>query len=307
MIIDCFTFFNELDLLEIRLHTLSPYVDKFLICEADRTFQGASKPFHYHDNRDRFSDFDSKIIWCPLSIGMETVGAHGKRSLWPSAQTQLSAWEREGCQRRRIRTEILRLQMKGELPDSREIVVLLSDADEIPDLSGTVRANWGKSWLQTVLEGKAPIFWMQKMSYYWVDLFARMWQGTAAIRLDQLDTEMNGDFQALRNNRISKALAVYPGGWHFSFLGGVDAIKTKIEAFSHTEYRQCADEQNIRDAIGNRWRRGVDLFGRDIYKFRPLATEERERLPGYLMANRSRFSGLFMPDAGDQKADGIPG
>ena len=63
MIYDCFTFFNELDLLEIRLHTLKDVVDKFVIAEATRTHTGKSKNLVFAENRMRFSEFEDKIIY----------------------------------------------------------------------------------------------------------------------------------------------------------------------------------------------------------------------------------------------------
>ena len=44
-IFDCFTFFNELELLELRLKMLSPYVDYFVLVESNITFRGDSKTF----------------------------------------------------------------------------------------------------------------------------------------------------------------------------------------------------------------------------------------------------------------------
>ena len=58
MIYDCFTFFNELDLLEIRLHTLKDVVDKFVIAEATRTYTGKPKNLFFAENRMRFSEFE---------------------------------------------------------------------------------------------------------------------------------------------------------------------------------------------------------------------------------------------------------
>ena len=40
MVYDCFQFFNELDILKIRLHVLSDVVDRFVISEATETFSG---------------------------------------------------------------------------------------------------------------------------------------------------------------------------------------------------------------------------------------------------------------------------
>ena len=59
---DAFLFFNELDLLDIRLNTLDPYVDHFIISECDHSFSGNSKPFYYEENKERFKKFHSKII-----------------------------------------------------------------------------------------------------------------------------------------------------------------------------------------------------------------------------------------------------
>lgn len=62
MIYDCFTFFNELDMLEIRLSVLDPYVDKFVLCESFQTFSGKEKPLYYEDNKERFARWGHKII-----------------------------------------------------------------------------------------------------------------------------------------------------------------------------------------------------------------------------------------------------
>lgn len=62
MIYDTFCFFNELDLLEIRLNILDDYVDYFVICESKETFSGKSKPLYFQENWDRFKKWKHKII-----------------------------------------------------------------------------------------------------------------------------------------------------------------------------------------------------------------------------------------------------
>ena len=59
---DCFNFFNELDILDIRLHELNDVVDKFVLIESVETFTGKSKPLFYNDNKERFKKFEDKII-----------------------------------------------------------------------------------------------------------------------------------------------------------------------------------------------------------------------------------------------------
>jgi len=62
MIYDCFTFFNELDLLEIRLNILDEHVDYFVLAECEETFSGLKKPLYYSENKSRFSKWNHKII-----------------------------------------------------------------------------------------------------------------------------------------------------------------------------------------------------------------------------------------------------
>ena len=62
MVYDCFQFFNELDILKIRLNVLSPVVDRFVISEATETFSGLKKPLYYEENKEMFAEFADKII-----------------------------------------------------------------------------------------------------------------------------------------------------------------------------------------------------------------------------------------------------
>ena len=62
MIYDCFIFNNEIELLDLRLNILSPYVDKFIITEGDKTFSGIPKESVYLQNKDKFSKWEDKII-----------------------------------------------------------------------------------------------------------------------------------------------------------------------------------------------------------------------------------------------------
>ena len=73
-IIDAFTFFNELDLLEFRLECLYPHVERFVISEANITFSGIPKAFVFEENRDRFSKYLDKIEYLkytPCVVGLD--------------------------------------------------------------------------------------------------------------------------------------------------------------------------------------------------------------------------------------------
>ena len=62
MIYDGFHFFNELDILEIRLNTLKNVVDKFVLVEAENDHRNKPKPLWYAENKDRFAEFEDRII-----------------------------------------------------------------------------------------------------------------------------------------------------------------------------------------------------------------------------------------------------
>ena len=110
-VFDCFTFFNELDLLEIRLNELSPVVDVFVVAEAPLTFQGDPKPLHFHANRRQFEKFADRI-------------RHVVVGRMPEGKSRRDNWRREYHQRDALATAI------GDAgPDD---FVLLSDVDEIP-------------------------------------------------------------------------------------------------------------------------------------------------------------------------------
>ncbi|MBQ2282203.1 MAG: N-acetylglucosaminyltransferase, partial [Kiritimatiellae bacterium] len=68
MIYDCFSFFNELDILELRLETLAPVVDYFVIVEADKTHAGAAKPLVFEQNKELFAKYLPKIIYAQSPI-----------------------------------------------------------------------------------------------------------------------------------------------------------------------------------------------------------------------------------------------
>jgi beta-1,4-mannosyl-glycoprotein beta-1,4-N-acetylglucosaminyltransferase len=61
-IIDCFTFYNELDLLTYRLNVLNDVVDYFIIVESTHTFTGREKQLFFNENKQLFSEFNKKAL-----------------------------------------------------------------------------------------------------------------------------------------------------------------------------------------------------------------------------------------------------
>jgi beta-1,4-mannosyl-glycoprotein beta-1,4-N-acetylglucosaminyltransferase len=90
-----------------------------------------------------------------------------------------------------------------------------------------------------------------------------------------------------------KVRFIQDAGWHFSYLGGVEKIIQKLEAFAHQEYNkpEYKDPERIKNAIAN----GDDIFGRWFrYRFIPID----ESWPAYIRANLSSFSNLIASNKG---------
>ena len=285
MIYDCFTFFNELDLLEIRLNILKDHVDKFVIVEATKTHQGKSKPLFYSENKNRFEKFFDKIIHIVVD---EYPDYEGK-----------SPWVLEHHQRNMIQ--------KGLVNCKPDDVIIISDLDEIPSPEKIIEYK----------DTKGVKIFRQKMYYYFMNCVNSSqnedyrWNGTVMVNYkdiigpqylrsmsmivfglysEKLKYRLYALFRKifLYNIKGIKIVFVPDGGWHFSFLGGVETIIKKIEAFAHSEYNkeEFKNVKNIEDAIN----KGKDILGRDFsYKFVPLDNS----FPEYILKNIDKYEYLL--------------
>lgn len=255
MVYDCFMFFNELELLEIRLHELASVVDRFVLCEGDRTFSGKPKPLWFADNRHLFRDFDDKIVHLMI---------RGKE--WPDGH---DSWTREWHQRNHLATALQRC--------ADEDLILISDADEIP--------------CATAMAAIEPLMGYRKFEqihhYYYLNTQCGIWAGSVAISYSEL--KRVGSTTGARYLPTNDRVLLRPGGWHFSYLGGVERIRNKIESFAHTEL----DRAEIKDLgiLERRIARNEDIFGRPGHRY--CDVELDQRYPRYLLENRSKFQHLI--------------
>lgn len=111
---DCFTFFNELELLKVRLEELYDSVDHFVLVEATQTFCGDPKPLYYEQNAESFARFRDKII----HVIVDDIPA-------PTTDPVNDRWVREEFQRNAM--------LRGLVNCQSNDIILISDLDEIPN------------------------------------------------------------------------------------------------------------------------------------------------------------------------------
>lgn len=222
-VFDGFTIYNELDLLELRLEELWDEVDAFIAVEAPWTFQGKPKPLVLRDNLARFARFADKLVH--VVVEQPEAGP--------------SPWDREQVQRNAIMDGL-----KGRAgPDD---VVLISDVDEIPRAStvAAIRDN-------PVLAGR-----LNRLSVDYACGFLDFhcnykWHKPIALPY-RLLAPMGPDLA--RFMAIAKyGTLLYGSGWHFSWLGGIEKVIGKLQAYAHSEYTPLADKgpEHIRKALGS--------------------------------------------------------
>jgi beta-1,4-mannosyl-glycoprotein beta-1,4-N-acetylglucosaminyltransferase len=198
VIVDGFTFFNELDILSIRLEELYPVVDKFVVVESDITFRGKPKPYYFEQNQKMYYKYMDKIEYVKL-----------QDSNTYNSDEHLAPWEREKWQRNQIG--------QGFAGLDEDAMVIVSDVDEIPR----------RSTLQG-LEVQEITSINMDMYYYSLNVYGGKW-GAAKILPKRLFTTA----QEMRAFEAKKWID--DAGWHFSYLGDPASIAMKIQSFSHWE------------------------------------------------------------------------
>lgn len=227
MILDCFNFFDELDLLELRLNELDQIVDRFVLVEGTVTFTNKKKPLYYEQNKSSFKKFHKKIRHIVVGDSPNVSNP------WIIEHFQFDA--------------ILR----GLSNCSTQDKILISCVDELP------KAEKIMQYLNK--PGKHKVF-QQHMSYYYYNNFEvdTLWDGSRLFSYS--------DLLNYRSPYIARFtppdLRIPDGGWHFSFIGDTEKIRNKIFAYSHQEYNrpEYTSPENIEIAI----RKDQDIFGRKM-------------------------------------------
>lgn len=261
MIYDCFNFYNELELLDIRLNELDSIIDKFILVESTVTFTSNKKPLFYELNKAKFKKFHNKIIHIIVDDSPNVLG-----NPWIIENHQLNA--------------ITRGMVKCHPTDT----ILVSCVDEIPKKEKII--EWKDK------QGKHKVL-LQNLSYYYLNLFAinYPWEGTRIFKYKDLKS-----YQSPYIARFSPIdVKIEDGGWHFSFIGDVKNIQQKLSAYSHQEYNN--PKYNTREKILLAIKEGKDLFNRDI-KFEPV---DYSKLPDYINSNRELYKQFLIDPNSDNE------
>jgi beta-1,4-mannosyl-glycoprotein beta-1,4-N-acetylglucosaminyltransferase len=222
-IIDAFCFFNELDLLEIRLNVMNPYVDYFILVEASKTQSLISKPFYFEQNKDRYKEFLPKIIHVKVEDAVEG-----------NFQEYSSNWSMENFQRNCL------LRGLNQIPEIRQDdIVLISDCDEIPFID--------KDPLYDLLVNEGAIAFTNTFFAYFLNY--RAYHNNNGVLGDKISHGSIATFaDHLRKYQpqelwMGKDVFKNPPGFghHLSWLGGFDKVIEKslscIEPFDKSNLK----------------------------------------------------------------------
>jgi beta-1,4-mannosyl-glycoprotein beta-1,4-N-acetylglucosaminyltransferase len=272
-IIDCFTFFNELDLLEFRLKFLDPHIDHFIIAESNLTHSGKAKPFYFEENKKRFGPWLHKIIYIPIKQSAAGLSFNENEITY---NPESASWKLENEQRNA-------LLIASSVANDNDLVII-SDLDEIPN----------PFLLRKFKPGEEPMVLSMLFHYYFFNCQntgeERWWNGSIVASGKQFKEKTPQILRDNRNNykRIKKA------GWHFSYLGGIEKIKEKIRSFAHTEFNkeEFLNDEYLLKAISS----GEDIFKRKGIAFEFVSTYY---YPSRLRKLMDVYPAFIYPDAKD--------
>ncbi len=264
-IIDCFMYFDEDLVLDIRLNTLNDFVDKFVIAEATKDHAGKDKKLNFNINN--FIKFKSKIKYVVIKDLPAVVKSNKKH--WHENHL------RDQFQRNAL--------AKGYAEDEQDDWIMISDIDEIPDPKKIKEFDIKQKYacfLQKNFQSKINL----------LNITDGLWPGTKICQKKNLKSP-----QWLRNIKIKKRSflnifrqkqpqLIENAGWHFSFLKKPESIKRKIISYSHQEFnkKEFINEKNIEAKI----KKGKDLFDREI-EYQPITIDET--FPEYIFRNKDYF------------------
>jgi beta-1,4-mannosyl-glycoprotein beta-1,4-N-acetylglucosaminyltransferase len=259
---DCFIFFNENMLTEIRFNILHKYVDYFVICESYYDHRGNEKGYLF--DIKKFENFKDKIIYLKIEKFPDDIGI----------------WERQDYQRNYL--------LRGLKNINKNDLVIYSDADEI--INPKLIAKFADIKNNVVICNQYCFYYKLNLLS---DQYKKTWQGSRIVKFEFLKSfswlrsidKKNLKYSFFRFDKFKRIQIFEDGGWHFSYLMSEKEIQKKIKAWTHSEL-DTAENNNL-ETIKDRVRSNKDLFGRNITLTKIEFT--KDHFPEHIVKNKEQY------------------
>ena len=290
-IYDCFMFFDEEMLLDLRLNIMDKYVDKFVITESTYMHSGKSKKLIFDKNK--FKKFKDKITYIVVDeepsdlIQIKDSDTLNEKQI----KMTINAKKREMYQ--------INKTQEGIIDADNDDIIIVSDIDEIPNLEKINIKN---------INNKL-IFFKQKMFYYKFNLFYKSlpWYGSKACKKkyfltpEWLRSLKNKKYPFWRLDTLfskSKYKDVYlatDGGWHFTNMRKPENLENKLLNFlHHVDYEQSGltleDIKRLMKEKKVMYRHTIDKKGNKWGDGEKLEKISINEMPEYIIKNTKKYS-----------------
>ena len=289
-IFDCFMYFDEDVVLDVRLNFLNDYIDKFVIIESKYNHKGEKRTPLFNINKfERFKNKIKYILINDIPPGIEKINNNdNKDDVYK--KSIFNAWKRENLQRNKI--------IDGIKDAKKDDWIIISDLDEIPNLNKINLRNTKNNL----------VFFKQDMMYYKFNLKLEnfTWVGSKACKMKNLRSP-----QWIRNikdrkyrwwrldtffskRKYQNILFVENGGWHFSYLKSSKNIEKKLKSYlHHIDYDlNPIGIKGIEDMINNKKTIYNIKADQRVNKFdgaNKLNKIDINLLPSYILNNKNKF------------------
>jgi beta-1,4-mannosyl-glycoprotein beta-1,4-N-acetylglucosaminyltransferase len=251
-IIDCFIFYNELEMLLYRLEVLNGCVDFFVLVESTRTHTGNIKPLFYNENKERFKKYNDKII----HIIVDDM-------IIPDISKD-EQWKNENYQRDCINRGIRCLGLK------QTDYIIISDLDEIPNprIIDVLKDKQNNDRID---------FLSLKQDFYYYNLNYKINEVWVFPKVVRYDFYLKNGSSPQKLRMMKSEYLVEKGGWHLSYFGNSEFIKNKLINFTHQEFNNSdiVDISNLQQRIDN----GLDILNRPGIQLERIPISENKFLP----------------------------
>ena len=310
-------YFNEADVVAIRLRELVGVVDAHVFCEAAWTYAGSPKPFGcleaVFDALPAGEKVAPSVTWdgngwrrveVSTSLGDVVVVEHVEE---PPASFQ-DVYQGFGDRERWRRENYQRFMLGEALPGWLEAtdVVALSDVDEVPSrrlLEWYVRGD-----VSALVQPAIPLH-VGALNWRWrvaVPVILRVFRadrvdragGLEGVRRSAcavLDPSAQWSQQAARGEFPGDLMSAF--GWHLSYLGGADAIRYKVREAAHPELER--DEFVGPGVVEARLADGLDLFGRGGWRDAEWVGVDAAAWPGVVLDDPAAWARLMVASPSD--------